>query len=901
MSRRILIALFALALAALSIPVPMAADAAKPPSTVLIQGGTVWTMSKAGILARADLLIRDGKIARIAERIDAPPGSLVVDATGKHVTPGLIDAHSHTAVDGGINEGSNNITAEVRIADVLDGTDVAVYRELAGGLTTANVLHGSANSIGGQNAVIKLRWGSPAADLIFQAAPPGVKFALGENPKRSNFQPDRGESPRYPATRMGVEASIRKAFLAARDYKKEWADYSALPEKDRQHREPPRKDLQNEALVEILDGKRLVHAHCYRQDEILMLIRLAEEFGFRIATFQHVLEGYKVADEIAAHGAGGSTFSDWWAYKQEAWDAIPYNGALMTKRGVLVSYNSDSNELARRLNLEAAKSIKYGGLTEEEALALVTINPARQLHVDRWTGSLEAGKDADVAIWSGHPLSTYTVCEQTWVDGVRRFDRAADVAARDQREKDRAALIDAVKNADRPKPAAVAREEKKEEKKVDEAKPAAATKAAPAAKPLPYRMPEGVTSVIALTGATIHPVIGPDIPNGTIVIKAGRIAAVGSGVAIPGGAEIVKLDGLHVYPGLIDADTVVGLTEVGSVKGSDDVSETGSNNADVRTDLAVFPDSELIPVTRANGVTQVLTVPSGGLISGTSSLTRLDGWTWEELSAASPVALHIQYPVWRARSRFDFGPPVSRDDAKKDREKKLKELREAFAAARAYKLAKAAGHLHEADPVLEAMLPALDGSIPVVVHAGEIRQIKDALKWSSEEGLRMILAGGEDAWRVAADLKAANVPVILGPLLDVPDRDDEAYDVRFTSARALHDAGVAFCISGGGGSFNAANTRNLPYHAAMAAAFGLPRDEALKAVTLYPARILGVERDLGSIEAGKSASLIVTTGDPLEIRTEVKRVYIDGRSVDLMNKHLRLYQKFSARPRRAAK
>jgi imidazolonepropionase-like amidohydrolase len=367
---------------------------------------------------------------------------------------------------------------------------------------------------------------------------------------------------------------------------------------------------------------------------------------------------------------------------------------------------------------------------------------------------------------------------------------------------------------------------------------------------------------------------------------------------------VIQLAGLHVYPGMIDADTVVGLMEIESVRGSLDINETGPVNPDARVEIALNPDSELIPVTRVNGITHVLAVPGGGLISGTSVLERLDGWTWEDLAAAAPAALHVQYPRWRPRPSF-FGPPVSKEDLKKEREKALQDLRETFAAARAYRQARgsegAGGRRPRNDPALEAMIPVLEGKIPVMVHAGEIRQIKDALRWAKEEKIRMILVSGADAGLAAGLLKEQNVPVVLGPILETPDRRDEPYDTPFTVAAKLLSAGVPFCISGGGGAFNAPVTRNLPYHAAMAAAFGLPKDEALKAITLYPARILGVEKDLGSIEAGKSASLIVTDGDPLEIRTQIKRVFIDGRPADLMNRHLRLYEKYSGRPKAVEK
>jgi imidazolonepropionase-like amidohydrolase len=408
------------------------------PEVLVVRHATIWTSGPQGRLADADLLVRRGKVAAVGAHLAAPAGAVEIDATGRHVTPGIIDPHSHSDIVGNVNEGSNIITAEVRIEDVVNAESIAIYRELAGGVTAVNLLHGSANAIGGQNAVVKLRWGA-LPDEMFFGAPPGIKFALGENPKQSNWGDGGGGGKRrYPQTRQGVEQAIRETFLAARDYQREWDDYRKDP---RPGRIPPRRDLQLEAVTEILSGKRLVHAHSYRADEILMLLRLAEEFGFHVATLQHVLEGYKIADEIARHGAGGSTFSDWWAYKYEVVDAIPYNGALMWERGVVTTFNSDSNELSRRLNLEAAKAVRYGNVPETEALKFVTLNSAIQLHVADRIGSLEAGKDADFVIWSGSPLSTYSVVEETWVDGRKYFDRAADLKHRDDLARERAALI----------------------------------------------------------------------------------------------------------------------------------------------------------------------------------------------------------------------------------------------------------------------------------------------------------------------------------------------------------------------------------------------------------------------------------------------------------------------------
>lgn len=413
---------------------------------VLIQNATVLTVTKGSF--QGSVLIRDGKIAEVGPKVLAPAGATIIDATGKYLMPGIIDCHSHIAADS-INEGAVSVSSMVGIEDVLNPDDISIYRALAGGVTTANILHGSANAIGGKCTVIKLRWGKDAHDMIFQGAMPGIKFALGENPKRmgnpnsfrvtSNF--------RYPATRMGVEDVIREAFTEAKEYQQSWADYRAKVARG-ESVIPPRRDLKLEPLVEVLEGKRFVHAHCYRQDEILMLLRVADEFGFKIRTLQHVLEGYKVAKEIAAHGAGASTFSDWWSYKLEAFDAIPYNAAIMVRKGVLVSLNSDSGELMRHLNDEAAKTMKYGGLSEEEALSLITINPAKQLAIENRVGSIEVGKDADLALFDKHPLSNYAKVDKVFIDGQQYFDRDKDLAERASKEAEKKALIEKEKQAE---------------------------------------------------------------------------------------------------------------------------------------------------------------------------------------------------------------------------------------------------------------------------------------------------------------------------------------------------------------------------------------------------------------------------------------------------------------------
>ena len=422
--------------------------AATPP--IVIQNATILTVTKGTLTG--SILIRDGKITEVGEKIIVPSDAKVVDASGEYVMPGIIDCHSHIAADS-INEGSVSVSSMVGIEDVLNPDAIAIYRALAGGVTTANILHGSANSIGGKCTVIKLRWGKDAHDMIFQGALPGIKFALGENPKRagnpSGSRIGAGNvPPRYPATRMGVEDVIREAFNEAKAYQQSWKDYNEKVARG-DHAIPPRRDLKLEPLVEVLEGKRLVHAHCYRADEILMLLRVADDYGFKIRTLQHVLEGYKVAKEIAAHGAGASTFSDWWAYKLEAFDAIPYNAAIMMRKGVIVSLNSDSDELMRHLNDEAAKTMKYGGLTETEALSLITINPAKQLEIDNRVGSIEAGKDADLAIFDKHPLSNYAKVDKVFIDGQLYFDRASDLAERPALEAEKKKLIEKEKEEQR--------------------------------------------------------------------------------------------------------------------------------------------------------------------------------------------------------------------------------------------------------------------------------------------------------------------------------------------------------------------------------------------------------------------------------------------------------------------
>ncbi|HMQ04216.1 MAG TPA: amidohydrolase [Pyrinomonadaceae bacterium] len=399
----------------------------------LIKNATVMTASR-GTLEATDILIRDGKIARIGKGLTVGAGGKTIDATGKFVTPGIIDAHSHTMLSA-INEGSLAVTSMTRIRDMLNPYDMSIYRGLAGGVTSALLLHGSANPIGGQSSTVKFKFGKPVEDFLIPDAPLGIKFALGENVKRSNSTIQPGQTPRYPRTRMGTMEVIRDAFRRARDYKQAWDDFRAGKTKV-----PPRVDEELQPLVEILEGKRIVHCHGYRSDEHLNILRVAEEFGFKIGTLQHGLEAYKIAPEVAKHGAGVSIFTDSWSYKLEAYDSIPYNAYILWKNGVNVSINSDSNERMRRLNLDAAKVMKYGGVPEQDALRMITLNPAKQLGIDKRTGSIDQGKDADIVIWNVHPFSSFSRPEITMIEGEIYFDRQADIARRALLAKEREEL-----------------------------------------------------------------------------------------------------------------------------------------------------------------------------------------------------------------------------------------------------------------------------------------------------------------------------------------------------------------------------------------------------------------------------------------------------------------------------
>lgn len=845
--------------------------------SLLIRNATIWTSEDAGILEGTDILFSNGKIAAVGKNLTAPGGASIIDGTGLHVTPGIIDCHSHTAVVGGVNEGSNIITAECRIVDVLDPDDINIYRQLAGGTTAANILHGSANAIGGQNAVVKWRWGTGADDLLIDTAPQGIKFALGENPTRSNGS----RQGRYPATRMGVERVIRSAFQRAHDYR----EAQKLAKTGKGPVVPT--DFQLEAVAEILEGKRLVHCHSYKADEILAMIRIADDFKFKIATFQHVLEGYKVANEMAAHGAGGSTFSDWWGYKIEAFDAIPANAAMMHQRGVVASLNSDSSELARRMNLEAAKSVRDGGLSPADALNLVTINPAKQLQIDKNTGSLRVGKDADVVLWSKDPLSVDAVVVKTWVDGNLMFDRKSDSEERVLLAKEEESLR---KQFNVPAKSTITDTVKLTPNLVSQ---------------VSMKSTKVRTTPIALIGGTVHDGLGKTITDSIVLINAlGLIEAVGKSndVVIPASYRKIDVTGKHLAPGFFDAVSTVGVNEIGSRRETQDFAEMATYSPELYVARSVNVDAETVAVAREAGVLLANIVPVGGSISGSSSLIHLDGWTWEQFSLRKQSGVALQFGARGAvfesvghNHDLTSGSDATEADVipSVDLGVKIAGLDGFIADARRYYDAREAAPSVARDLRFDAFKPVLDRRIPLLISVDGEREILDALAFATKHQVCPVLVGCRGADRVLSQIKASGAGVLIPWTLNLPRTEDHAFDDQFAFPAKFAAAGIPFAITSSGSSDN---TRWLPLAAGLATAYGLTKEQALKCITLAPAEILGVSDQVGSISIGKQATLNVFSGQPLEPKSQVVASYIAGVEVVQTSRQAMLKAKWSRRP-----
>lgn len=807
---------------------------------LLVTHATIMT-GTGEVLKDSSILIRDGKIAEIGQNLNADEGMAVIDGTGKYVVPGLIDTHSHIMISGGVNEHTLSIVPEVSIEDVVRTDDLSEYRALAGGLTTARLLHGSANVIGGQDGVVKLKFGKSAQEHLLHDNPQGVKFALGENVKRNES--------RFPNTRLGVEATLERAFLEAIDYRRRWQQFEKAKKNSKNPEDllPPRRDYRLEALADIVNHEKFIHSHCYRADEILMLMRVASNLGIRVWSLQHVLEGYKIAPEIKEHGASCSTFADWWAYKVEAYDAIPHNAAFLHEAGINSVIKSDDAELIRHMTKEAAKTIRYGNMPEQAALQAITRNSARELGLEDRIGTLEVGKDGDLAIFNAHPFNAFAMCEMTIIEGDLYFDRS---------KASTAMLPETENNRQAPDPIKILAAEE---------------------RTAPLDLTPSESGKYVLLNAHIHPVSGPAIPTGTLIIEDGKIIKIGTNLNYQqADAKVIDLNGLHVYPGLIDAGTTLGLTEIGAVGETSDYSESGDFQPDLRTGVAINPDSALIPVSRAGGITTILAQPKSGLISGQASLIKLSGWTTPQMTIDLEAALRINWPGG-------------------DNEKRIESLKDFLAEAKVYRNAKALAETSKEpileDPRFEAMLPYLDGEKPVIIEAHTRKEIVEAVLFAEEQKLKLILAGAGDAWKVADELKKRDIPVIVGPVMRRPHESWDPYDAPYANAGRLHAAGVRFCIR----SDSASNSRNAPFEAARAVAFGLPPEIGLRAVTLSAAEILGLDDELGSLEVGKRATLIVTDGSPLQHTAQIHGIFIDGQPHRPESRQTEFYHRYRQR------
>jgi imidazolonepropionase-like amidohydrolase len=656
---------------------------------------------------------------------------------------------------------------------------------------------------------------------------------------------------------MGVESVFRHAFEAGNEYAAEWEAYESASARG-EVVEIPRRDLRLEAIRDILAGDIWVHSHGYRSDELLRLLTVAEDYGFRIATLQHVLEGYRIAPEMVAHGVGGSTFADWWSYKKEAYDAIPYNAAMMMNAGVLTSLNSDSHDLIRHLNFEAGKTMRFGGLTEGEAMRLITINPAKQLGLDGQIGSIEVGKDADFAVFTGHPLDTHSRNMLTLVEGEIFFQYPGFELAGKRDTPDQVFM--------------------------------------PTPPRGPLEIPEP-NSMYAITNATIHPVSSSALSDVTLVIQDGRILDILEGTSFPVGASVMDADGLHVYPGLINSATQMGLTEIASLDETRDSRDLSTYQPELRALSGINPHSEHIPVSMVEGITLSNALPQGGIISGRGSAIQMSGWTVPEMLRSDETGLVIDLPV--LPSKHTPGIDKKRyEEMLEKHENSMAKTEEFIRNSQHYAKVNARDQHSEMHVRYESMMPYVTGEKPVFFRAQTYKEILQALKFAEVFELRPVILGGAEAYKLADTLAEKKVPVIITSVFRLPSprasRLDsyERFDAFYSNPARLEDAGVLFAIASTGAEF----AKQLPTHAGFAVAHGLSKDAALKSITINPARILGLGESVGSIEMGKTADLIITTGDPTRTTTRTVAVFIKGQPRILDSIHERNREKFTSRP-----
>ena len=896
-------------------PAPSAAEVQPPagparptPPVTFIRGATVWTAA-GQVLKEADVLLEGGLIKAVGQGLEAPDGALVLDGKGKHLTPGLIDPHSHIGVypaPGGLvghgdgNEVGKPLSPSVRVQDAIWPQDPSLPRALAAGVTALHVIPGSANLVGGEGLVIRPLPGRATKDLRLAAAPRTMKMACGENPKR--VYAEKGG----PFTRMGNVARIRAAFREAREYArslkrheealKRWKERrkkrcsgegSARAGEGWQDDQPPAPPKVNHALASlsaVLSGEARVHMHCYRADEISLMLDLARSQGFTIAAFHHATGAYKVRDLLQAAGTGAVVWINWWGFKAEAMDSIPEAAALLSAAGVTAALHSDSALVIQRLNQEAALAYHRGKdaglkISEDQALQLVTRGPARLLGIDHLTGSIETGKMGDLVLWDGHPFSVFTRTTAVLVEGRLAYQRTRATASR---------LTD-FELATVPRPAPL------EAAPITLPEPTLPARwvSSPAliGPPAPVRASAGQHLVIR--GATVHTMTGPPIKDGTVVVQGDRITAVGGPeVSSPKGARFISASDLVLTPGLVATETALGLVEITMEPTARDHQPDGKRVAPVRADLraweAINPHSTAIPVNRMEGFTTAIVRPFGGLISGQSAAYDLEGLRPEEMGLRGPLGVHV-----------NLGIPGSRASGG-SRALAMMHLRRLLDAARDLSRNKRAVNgrrfreLGYPRTQLLPLVPVVEGRIPLVVRVDRAVDILDVMRLAAEQKVRLVLSGAAEGWRVAEDIARAKVPVLVAVDRNLPLSYD-ALASRYDNAARLHRAGVVLGLSADG---QAHNIRFLRQEAGIAAAWGLPRQAALAALTRNPAAIFGLE-DRGVLKPGARANLVLWTADPLELSTRVKQLFIAGREVPLVSRQtglLRRYLKLEGMP-----
>ncbi|WP_225409915.1 amidohydrolase family protein [Stigmatella hybrida] len=877
-----------------SVPPTSAPPALPAPAPAQVLATRTWVQPRAVVIRHATVMpasgpaIEDGAVAfaegrllavgRNAE-VQTPPGAEELDGTGLFVTPGIIDAHSHLGVyatpasfaneEG--NEATAPVTAEVDAEHGFWPQDPGLRRAAAGGVTSLLVLPGSANLIGGRGFPVKLHFGRTAAEMQFPGAKDALKMACGENPRRVY-----GEGRKMaPATRMANVAGFRQAFALARDYLQKREDWEKKrAKKPEEAGPPPARDLKLETLAEVLRGNLLVQNHCYRADEMAVMLQVAEEAGFSIRAFHHAVEAYKLRDVLAKKEVAVATWTDWWGFKLEAWDGIPENPGLLWQAGVRTVIHSDSAYGIQRLNQEAGKAMwraRESGIpvTEEEVLRWVTLHPAWVMGVEERTGSLEPGKMADVVLWKGHPLSAYARAQRVWADGVVTYDAAQGVVEASDFEVGEHARTSARLVA---QPAAVpTRQALGLEAPCDGVKePACAALLA---------LEEGTCT--AFQGVTVF--TGSEWWTGaSVLVEGGKVTRAQKGAlgTLPAGCRAVEGRGRLLTPGLMDAFTGLGLVEVPAEWSASDEDFRGEAaaktpiRAALRASDGINPASELFPVARLGGVTAVGAVPSGGLVPGQSAFVAADGRVLR-----TPLALHINLGI------------SGRAALSTSRSGVLERLRELLSDAREYGRRRADFEQNRMRDVaasrldLEALQPVLNGSVRVVVAAKRAGDLLAALDLAREYRLKLVLVGADEAWQVAGALAAAKVPVILQPTQNLPS-DFDSLGGRLDQAALLHAAGVKVLFSTLGEPHR---VRTLSQEAANAVAWGLPHTEALRAMTSNVAEAFGVEG--GRIAPGAVADLVLWNGDPLESASRPLGMWLAGRQVPLVSRQQALFEK----------